>query len=47
MSAVLVKIRNQAEEANSSLKTIKRIAIWFLVLSILGLVLGFIAAVSR
>ena len=43
-SSSLLKVRNDAAEINASLKTIKRIAIWFLVLSILGLILGFIAA---
>jgi hypothetical protein len=44
MSAMLVKIRNDTEEAASSLKAIKRIAILWLVLSILGAV---IFALSR
>jgi hypothetical protein len=39
-STALMRVLN---EANAYLKTIKSIAIWFLVLSMLGLLLGFMA----
>jgi hypothetical protein len=47
LSAVLVKIHNETSESNSSLETIKHIAIWFLIMSILGLALGFLAATGE
>lgn len=44
VTSALVKLSSAAAEANASLKTIKNIAVWFLILSILSLLLGLIAA---
>ena len=46
LSATLVKIRNDTAEANASLTTIRRIAIWFLVLSILGVLIGVLEIIA-
>ena len=46
LSNALVKFSNEAAEVKASLKTIKRVAIWFLILSILGLLMGISAAMG-
>jgi hypothetical protein len=47
LSATLLTIRNEAQASSAHLRTIKRIAVWFLFVSVVGMLLGLIALGSR
>jgi hypothetical protein len=47
LSEGLAKLRHEQVQANGHLKTIKRVAVWFLVLSMLALLLAILEALMH